>query len=208
MKAIFSSSSRRPLVVSVKRKFLFASLSTLRAYSTVAFTVSKFMVGSPPKKSISRLRRAPEFFIRKSTAFLPVSMDIFVRDSLWDSLFSGAAFGVDKSSDAKQYLQLRLQSWDMCRHRDFTTGLRFFVEFISWFFDSSSVKSWPLDIRVLISDWASEMSLGLWWLLRALVRISWAMSSRTWTAPLFTSRVMCRLFIVNEWIMVGSSPKP
>ena len=46
-----------PLVVSVKRKFLFFSFSILRAYATSCLHTSKFTSGSPPKKSTSRFFR-------------------------------------------------------------------------------------------------------------------------------------------------------
>ena len=39
----------------------------------VEVQTSKFISGSPPKKSTSRLRRVPEFSMRKSSARLPVS---------------------------------------------------------------------------------------------------------------------------------------
>ena len=63
----------RPTVVSVKRNFLLCSSSRLLPYSTSCFTTSKFIVGSPPKKSTSRFLLEPELATRKSNAFLPTS---------------------------------------------------------------------------------------------------------------------------------------
>ena len=95
----------------VKRKTLSCSSSNDRAYLTVCFTVSKAINGSPPKKSISMLRRLPDLATTQSMAFLAVSRSMVIR---WP---------VPKSPvEAKQYLQRRLQSWDTWRHRAFTTA--------------------------------------------------------------------------------------
>ena len=50
-----------------------------RAYSTVAFTVSIAIRGSPPKKSTSMLRRPPDLAMTKSMAFLAVSTSMVMR---------------------------------------------------------------------------------------------------------------------------------
>ena len=70
----------------------------------VSFTTSKFISGSPPKKSTSKFLRDEECFIRKSMAFLATS-------KLMSSL------PVPKSPfDAKQYSHLKLQSCEMFKH--------------------------------------------------------------------------------------------
>ena len=64
--------------------------------------------GSPPKKSTSILCRLPDFFATHSIARMATSGGMIFRP-------------VPKSPvDAKQYLHLRLQSWDTWRHRAFT----------------------------------------------------------------------------------------
>ena len=104
MKSIFSSSRSIPFVVIVKRNFLPYSSSLLLAYSTISFTTSQFMRGSPPKKSSSRFSLPTDFSKRKSMACFPT--------------LSGISFlPVPKSPvDAKQYLQRRLQSCAIWRH--------------------------------------------------------------------------------------------
>ena len=74
------------------------------AYFTVSTTVSHAIKGSPPKKSTSRFSLLALCFIRKSIALLPVSGFISIlsppKSPVW----------------AKQYLHLKLQSWETCRH--------------------------------------------------------------------------------------------
>ena len=109
MYSMFLSLRSTPLVVIVKRKHLLCSSSMERAYSTVFFTVSMAISGSPPKKSTSMLRRWPDLAMTKSMARLAVSKSMVMR---WP---------VPKSPvEAKQYLHRRLQSWETWRHRAFT----------------------------------------------------------------------------------------
>ena len=51
----------------------------LLPYSTSCLTTSKFIVGSPPKKSTSRFLLEPELATRKSRAFFPTSKLIRAR---------------------------------------------------------------------------------------------------------------------------------
>ena len=104
IKSILSSSSNTPLVVIVNLKFLLYIFSCSLAYFTVSLTTSKFINGSPPKKSISKFFLPSEWEIKKSTAFLATSKGIKFR--------SWPKFPVD----AKQYLHLKLQSCATCKH--------------------------------------------------------------------------------------------
>ena len=98
-------------MVMVNRNTLSCSFSRERAYSTVFFTVSMAIRGSPPKKSTSMFRRLPDFFTTQSMACLAVSKSMVMR---WP---------VPKSPvDAKQYRQRRLQSWETWRQRALTTA--------------------------------------------------------------------------------------
>ena len=67
------------MVVMVKRKHLLCACSRERAYSTVRFTVSMAISGSPPKKSTSMFRRFPDFSTTQSMARLAVSKSMVMR---------------------------------------------------------------------------------------------------------------------------------
>ena len=70
---MISSVMQTQLVVVVNLKCLLCVFSRLRPYSTKRFTTGKFISGSPPKKSTSRLTRFPLFSTSQSSAALPTS---------------------------------------------------------------------------------------------------------------------------------------
>ncbi len=98
MNFLCSSLSNTALVVIVNLKFLPVLFCLSSAYITISFTTSKFIRGSPPKKSTSRFRLAPDLSMRKSIALFPTDAGISVL------------FTPKSPVDAKQYLHLRLQS--------------------------------------------------------------------------------------------------
>ena len=70
---MISSFISTQLVVMVNLNFLFFSFSMERPYATRRLTTSKFISGSPPKKSTSRFTRLPLCSTSQSSAALPTS---------------------------------------------------------------------------------------------------------------------------------------
>ena len=72
-RAHMSSDRSMQFVVIVNENFLPTLSSIDLAYSTICFTTSKFINGSPPKKSTSRFFLFPLCAIKKSIALFPTS---------------------------------------------------------------------------------------------------------------------------------------